>query len=172
MIIEFYVSYEKNVNVSAALKLIKSEKMELLMNNAIEKTEILKRRFRHCAARSLMILRNYKGRRKRVGRQQVSSMILINAVKRVSPDFCILKEARREVLEDLMDMPTTKNLLKAIEDRKIKIKNVQTDLPSPFAFKIVLESHTDVLKIEDKIEFLKRMHARIMERIEEKAKAA
>ncbi len=168
----FYVSYEKNVNVSAALKLIKSEKMELLMNNAIEKTEILKRRFRHCAARSLMILRNYKGRRKRVGRQQVSSMILINAVKRVSPDFCILKEARREVLEDLMDMPTTKNLLKAIEDRKIKIKNVQTDLPSPFAFKIVLESHTDVLKIEDKIEFLKRMHARIMERIEEKAKAA
>ena len=165
----FYASYEKNVNVSAALKLLKSEKMDLIMNAAIEKTEILKRRFRHCAARSLMILRNYMGKRKRVGRQQVSSMILINAVKRISPDFCILKEARREVLEDLMDLPTTKNLIKAIEERKIKIKNVQTDMPSPFAFKIVLDCHTDLLKIEDKMDFLKRMHARIMEKIQEKA---
>ncbi len=166
----FYVSYEKNVNVSAAFKLIKSEKIELVMNAAIEKTEILKRRFRHCASRALMILRNYMGRRKQVGRQQVSSMILINAVKRISPDFCILKEARREVLEDMMDIATTKNILKAIEDKKIKVKNVQTDMPSPFSLKLVLEAHTDVLKIEDRMEFLRRMHERIMEKIGEKEK--
>ncbi|MBI2664105.1 ATP-dependent helicase [Candidatus Woesearchaeota archaeon] len=165
----FYIAYEKNVNVPAALKLLKSDKLEIVLSNAIDKSEILKRRFRHCAARSLMILRNYLGRQKRVGRQQVSSMILINAVRRISPDFCILKEARREVLEDLMDMPTTKNLLKAIEEKKIKIKSIRTDMPSPFAFKIVLESHTDVLKIEDKAEFLKRMHSRIMEKIGEAA---
>jgi ATP-dependent helicase Lhr and Lhr-like helicase len=164
----FYMAYEKNVNVSAALKLLRSEKLTLVLASAIERSEILKRRFRHCAARSLMILRNYMGRQKRVGRQQVSSMILINAVKRISPDFCILKEARREVLEDLMDLPTTKNLLKAIEDRKIRVKNTQTDMPSPFAFKIVLEAHTDVLKVEDRVEFLRRMHARILERIKGK----
>ncbi len=168
----FYASYEKNVNVSAAFKLLNSEKLELVLKNAIERTEILKRRFRHCAARALMILRNYMGRKKKVGRQQVSSMILINAVKRISPDFCILKEARREVLEDMMDIVTTKNVLKAIEDRKIKVKNIQTALPSPFAFKIVLESQTDVLKIEDRMDFLRRMHERIMEQIGEKAKAA
>ena len=164
----FYVAYEKNVNVSAALKLLKSEKLDLIMNSAIEQSEILKRRFRHCAARSLMILRNYLGRRKRVGRQQVSSMILISAVRRISKDFCILREARREVLEDLMDLPTTKNILKAIEDKKIKVKAVRTEMPSPFAFKIVLESHTDVMKIEDRMEFLKRMHRRVMEKIAEK----
>ncbi len=168
----FYVSYEKNVNVSAALKLLKSEKLELVLNSAIERTEILRRRFRHCAARALMILRNYMGRKKMVGRQQVSSMILISAVKRISPDFCILKEARREVLEDMMDVATAKNILKAIEDKKIKVKNVQTDMPSPFSLKLVLEAHTDVLKIEDRMEFLRRMHERIMERIGEKAKAA
>jgi ATP-dependent helicase Lhr and Lhr-like helicase len=167
----FYMAYAKNVNVSAALKLLRSEKLDLVLASAIERSEILKRRFRHCAARSLMILRNYMGRQKRVGRQQVSSMILINAVKRISPDFCILKEARREVLEDLMDLPTTKNLLKAIEDRKIRVKNTQTDMPSPFAFKIVLEAHTDVLKIEDRVEFLRRMHARILERIKGKTAA-
>ena len=99
-------------------------------------------------------------------------MILLNAVKRISPDFCILKEARREVLEDLMDMATTKNILKAIEDKKIKVKNVQTDMPSPFSLKLVLEAHTDVLKIEDRMEFLKRMHERILDKIGEKAKIA
>ena len=99
-------------------------------------------------------------------------MILMNAVKRISPDFCILKEARREVLEDLMDIATAKNILKAIEEKKIKVKNVQTDMPSPFSLKLVLEAHTDVLKIEDRMQFLRRMHERIMERIGEKAKAA
>lgn len=161
----FYVVYGKNVNVAAALKLLQSEKLELVMKNAVERAEILKRRFRHCASRALMILRNYMGREKRVGRQQVSSMILINAVRRISPDFCILKEARREVLEDVMDMPTAINLLKAVEDKTVKVKSVQTGMPSPFALKIVLESQTDVLKIEDKIEFLKRMHERILEKI-------
>ncbi len=168
----FYVSYEKNVNVSAAFKLIRPDKLELVMNAAIEKTEILKRRFRHCASRALMILRYYMGRRKKVGRQQVSSMILINAVRRISPDFCILKEARREVLEDMMDIATTKNILQAIEDKKIKVKNVQTEMPSPFSLKLILEAHTDVLKIEDRMEFLRRMHERIMEKIGEKAKSA
>ena len=166
----FYLAHEKNVNVTSALNLLKSEKLDIVMNKAIEQTEILKRRFRHCATRSLMILRNYRGRQKMVGRQQVSSMILINAVKRISPNFCILKEARREVLEDLMDLPTTKNILEAIENKKIKIKSLQTESPSPFAFKIVLESHTDVLKIEDKVEFLRRMHQKIMEKIKDSSK--
>ena len=49
----------------------------------------------------LMILRSYKGHQKRVGRQQVSSMILLSAVKRISADFTILKEAKREVLTAL-----------------------------------------------------------------------
>ena len=55
-----------------------------------------------------MILRHYKGREKSVGKQQVSSMLLINAVKRISNDFPILKEARREVMEDLMDIEHAK----------------------------------------------------------------
>ena len=42
------------------------------MEMAIEKTEVLNRRFRHCAERSLMILKNYKGKKKYVGRQQVN----------------------------------------------------------------------------------------------------
>src|SRR3989338_2856527 len=156
---------EKNVNVSAALKILRAEKLELVMKNAIEKTEILKRRFRHCATRSLMILRNYMGREKRVGRQQVSSMILINAVKRISPNFCILKEARREVLEDLMDIANTIKVLEGVEQKKILVKEISLSMPSPFSFNLVLSGHTDIMKIEDKVEFLRKMHQRVLAEI-------
>jgi ATP-dependent Lhr-like helicase len=112
-----------------------------------------------------MILRNYKGHTKRVGRQQISSMILMSAVKRISIDFSILKEARREVLEDLMDVENAAVVLKQIEDKKIKIKEVQTMIPMPFSFNLVLQGHLDVMRIEDKVEFLKRMHNNVLAKI-------
>ena len=161
----FYIAYPKKINALKAFKIIKSEKLELVMNAAIDKTEILKRRFRHCAGRALMILRSYKGRTKRVGRQQVSSMILMSAVKRIDPNFSILKEAKREVLEDLMDIKNTKLILSRIEKKEIKIKEINLDLPSPFAFNLASQGITDVLKIEDRVEYLKRMHQMVLAKI-------
>jgi ATP-dependent Lhr-like helicase len=161
----FYVGYSKNVQVTKALKLIHAKKLRLVMQAAIENSEVFKRRFRHCAGRALMILRSYKGRKKAIGRQQVSSMILINALKRISNDFSILKEARREVLEDLMDIENTRWVLDKMESGKIRIKEINTTIPSPFAFNIVLQGVMDILKIEDKIEFLKRMHHMVLAKI-------
>ncbi len=161
----FFVSSSKKIQVLRAFKAIKSSELDEVLKNAIENTEILKRRFRHCATRSLMILRRYKGREKRVGRQQVSSMILMNAVKRISNDFSILKEARREVLEDLMDLKNAQKILKDIENGKIKIKQISTSVPSPFAFNLVLQGYTDIMKVEDRIEFIKRMHQYVLAKI-------
>ena len=161
----FYVASEKNIPILNIFEHLKSKDLDTIMKQALDKTEVLKRRFRHCAVRALMILRNYGGRTKRVGRQQVSSMLLLNAVRRVSDDFCILQEARREVLEDLMDVDNAKKIVKDIEDGKIKIKMFQTKLPSPFAFNLVLEGYIDIMKMEDKVEFLRRMHQMVLAKI-------
>ncbi len=161
----FYLSYEGHVQILQAFKLLKSEKIRLLLELAIHDSEILKRRFRHCAGRSLMILRSYKGNTKRVGRQQVSSMLLISALRRISEDFSILKEAKREVLEDLMDIQNTELILKRIENDEIKIKEINTTLPSPFAFNLVLQGYLDILKFEDKIKFLRNMHTLVLAKI-------
>lgn len=157
----FYVSYSKRVNVMKAFGMLRSEKLDMLSKVAIDKTEILKRRFRHCAARALMILRSYKGHRKRVGRQQVSSMVLINAVRRISNDFPILKEARREVLEDLMDLENAKTIISRIEKNEIKVREISHTIPSPFAFQLVVQGFADILRMEEKIEFLRRMHQQV-----------
>ncbi len=161
----FYISSPNKINAIHIFKLIKSSNLENILRAAIEKSEILKRRFRHCAARALMILRNYKGERKKVGRQQVSSMILMKAVKNISEDFCILKEARREVLEDLMDINNTQKIITALERGEIKIVETTTRIPSPFAFSLALQGYSDVLKMEERHEFLQRMHQNVMAKI-------
>jgi ATP-dependent helicase Lhr and Lhr-like helicase len=161
----FYIGIGKGVQVSKAMKLIKSKELRKVMENAIEDSEVLRRRFRHCAGRALMILRNYMGRKKRVGRQQVSSLILLSAVKRISSDFSILREARREVLEDQMDIENATEVMKNIEEGKIKLVEVDTQIPSPFAFKIALQGVMDIVKMEDRMEFLQRMHQMVLAKI-------
>ena len=148
-----------------AFEMLKAEQLRKVMEKAIDRSEILRRRFRHCAARALMILREYKGRRKKVGRQQVSSMILLSAVRKISDNFSILKEAKREILEDLMDIENATKVLKEINENKIEVKPIHTSVPTPFAFGNIMEGYTDVMRIEDKTEFLKRMHLMVLAKI-------
>ncbi len=161
----FYIGGNKKLNPIKAIKLLKADKLNIVMNTAIEKSEVFKRRFRHCATRSLMILRNYMGHQKRVGRQQVSSMILMSALKQLDNNFTILQEARRECLEDLMDIENTKKILQGIENGTIKLVEIETKIPTPFALNLALQGYMDVLRIEDKYEFLRRMHEQIMAKI-------
>jgi len=165
----FYVSGKK-IQALQAFKLIDSKELRKILDLSINNSEILKRKFRHCAVRSLMILRSYKGKSKRVGRQQMSSMLLISAVRRISEDFPILKEARREVLEDNMDINNLKLIFEKVENKEIEIKEIYTQIPSPFAFNIALQGRTDMLRMEDKAKFLREMHNLVLAKISLKEK--
>ncbi|MEK6792213.1 MAG: DEAD/DEAH box helicase [Nanoarchaeota archaeon] len=153
----FFISGE-NLDVNKILKGVTSVNLRKILDEAINKTDVLRRRFRHCAARSLMILRNYKGRSKSVGKQQMHSHFLLSAVNELSKDFPILREARREVLNDLMDINHAEEILKKIERKDIEISIVRTPLVSPFGLNLLTQSHSDFIKVEDRINFLKRMH--------------
>ncbi len=161
----FTISYIDSVNVLKAFRVLKPEQLRMILEQAIETSEVLKRRFRHCACRSLMILRSYKGYQQRVGRQQVSSKILMSAVKRINEDFPILREARREVLEDVMDFEHAYSVLNEIGAGTIFVIEVFHQIPSPFAFGLIAQGYGDVIKIEDRYEFVKRMHHMVLAKI-------
>ena len=161
----FYLSAEKTFNAGRAFNLLQTENFDEILKESIERSEVLQRRFRHCAARSLMILREYMGRKKNAGRMQIGSKILFNAVKRISNDFPILKEARREVLQDLMDAEHAQELINAVINKTIAVKEINTEIPSPFAFGLILQGYSDILRIEDKQEFLRRMHKMVIAKI-------
>jgi len=153
----FYLAGEK-LNIEKAINFLTPDTLQEVLNEAIEKTDVLARRFRHCASRSLMILRNYKGINKSVGKQQMKSHFLFHAVKKITNDFPILREARREVLQDLMDIDNAKKVIGWIKDGKVKIKFIDTILPSPFATNLIIQGYSDLIRIEDKHAFLRRMH--------------
>jgi len=166
----FYVSGAKvsKEKIKKALGFLKPENIREVLEEAINKTEIFGRRFRQCAARGLMILRKYKGKKKSVGRQHMRSHFLLARTKKISKEFPILKEAKREVLEDLMDIENAKEVLDEIGKKKIKIRYVETKIPSPFALNLIMQGYGDLIKIEDKMGFLRRMYKAINKEIEDK----
>ncbi len=164
----FYLSSDSKIGGIEAFEQLNSDNIRDVLIQAIDRTETLSNRFRDCANRSLMILKRYKGKEKSVGRQQVTSKILLSFVREIDEDFAILNEARREVIEDYMDVIHAKEVLKEIEDNKIAIKTVNTVIPTPFAFNLVSRGYLDVLKYEDRAEFIKRMHQAIIDRIKNK----
>ncbi len=166
----FYLGVRKDIRAERILRLLDPSDLRMVMEKAIDGSEVIKRRFRHVAGRSLMILRNYLGKKKNVSRQQMSSMLLMTAARRISEQFPILKEARREVLEDLMDICNATTILQEIKDGDIKIKETDTMIPSPFAFSIVLQGAMDIIRLEDRMQYLQRMHHMVLAMIGKHAK--
>jgi ATP-dependent Lhr-like helicase len=67
-----------------------------------------------------------------------------------------------------MDIRNTEKVLKLVKEGKIKIDNIRTDVPSPFALNLVTQGYADLMRIENKLLFLKRMHEKVLERIKGK----
>jgi ATP-dependent Lhr-like helicase len=157
----FYLGYEGKVSVFKAFNLLENRSLREVLEDSLKDTEILRRRFRHCAARSLMILRNYKGRRKSVGSQQMKASLLQSAVFQLDEYFPVLKEAYREVMEDAMDIEGAERILDEIAKGQIKIEGYLRESVSPFAFHIVMSGRSDLIKLEDRQRFLQRMYQKI-----------
>ncbi len=131
----------------------------------IEKTELFFRRFRHTATRSFLVLKNYRGRKRSIGKQQLATKQIYNVIKKVYPDFILFKETKREILEDLMDLENAKNAMKILRNMNFEIKRLPW--PSPFGINIFMQGYSDLLKFEEKHEFVKQIHKLIMKKIKE-----
>ncbi|MDI9646581.1 MAG: ATP-dependent helicase [Archaeoglobales archaeon] len=131
------------------------------LKKALDRTELLRRRFRHVAVRSLMILRNYLGREKSVWNQQVSADAILNFIKRYYPDFPVLTETYREIAEDSMDIENALEFLSKI-GKEIELKILRVPYPSPFAFNMYLIGEEDVVLMEDRRKVLRELHERVM----------
>ncbi len=166
----FYLSSDGTIGGLESFRELNPENFERILTNSLNKTETLASRFRHCAGRSLMTLRRYKGESKSVGRQQVRGKILLKYVQDMDDNFSILKEARREAMEDYMDIKNALKVINMIDSGEMEIKTINTVIPSPFAFNLVSQGYLDVLNQNDRGEFTKRMHQAILEQIKDKLK--
>ena len=160
-----YPWWKEDIDENQIKSLFTLQNLEEDLKKALINTEILKRRFRHVATRSLMILKNYLGHEMSVSRQQKNASMLFKVVNEIDPDFPALKETYREIMEDSMDIKNAKKYIKKIEEGKMEIKILRTMLPSPFSFNIVAIGATDVVLMEDRKELIKEMHKEVMQLI-------
>lgn len=158
----------KNVDVESVAALARSDNIDELLRKSVRKTELFKRRFRHCAVRGLMVLKQYKGYEMSVGKQQRSSASILNVAKKIE-DFPIVEETFREILEEVFDIEHAKEVLRGIESGAIEIRTIKTPFPSPFIHNLVALQASDVVLMESRRELLHELHRRVMEYIEGKS---
>ncbi|MFB6809058.1 ATP-dependent helicase [Streptomyces sp. NPDC056387] len=89
-------------------------------------------RFRECAARALLLPRRSPGKRTPLWQQRQRASQLLQVASEFG-SFPIVLEAVRECLQDVFDVPGLTELMSDIEARRVRLVEVTTPEPSPFA---------------------------------------
>ncbi|MEM4810197.1 MAG: ATP-dependent helicase, partial [Desulfurococcaceae archaeon] len=140
-----------------------------ILVKVLRKTDLLKRRFRHVAVRSFMLLRRYRDTEKSPHRLQVNAEELLKAVEEIE-GFPVLKETYREILMDYMHVDEAIEVLSAIKRGEIEVKAIgPLDAPTPFAHSIVVHGYSDVVLMEDMRKLLARLHDMVMSKLTKSA---
>ncbi len=161
----FMITVPKRFSLEDIHKLVTSDKLEDTLRRAIKQTELFKQRFRHCATRSFMILRSYKGREVSMNRQQMRSERVLDWFHELE-DFPVIKETYNEILNEVMDLRHACKVLKMIEDGEIEVGYSDfSNLPSPFGHNVVLLGISDVVLMEDRSALLRDFHRKILKRV-------
>jgi len=159
------VPKEKALSKAEILSLFQITNLREVLEKALDNTEMLKRIFRQVATTGLMILRRYAGKKKSVNRQQLDAGKLLKFLKKNYPDFPLLKETYRTILEDKMDIENAEYYLSLIQGGKIKVIIEENELPPPFAWNIEALGSSDIVLMEDKKELIKTLHKELMKKL-------
>ncbi len=89
-------------------------------------------RFRECAGRALLLPRRNPGQRTPLWQQRQRSAQLLSVASDFG-SFPVILETMRECLQDVFDVPGLVELMRDIDSRRVRVVEVETQVPSPFA---------------------------------------
>ena len=116
----------------ADLVVFDPEEIAAIVEETVGTSALFASRFRECAARALLLPRRDPRRRSPLWQQRQRSAQLLN-VAREYADFPITLEAARECLRDVFDVPGLVGVMRDLAARKVRMAEVETQKPSPFA---------------------------------------
>ncbi|MEO9222073.1 MAG: helicase-related protein, partial [Mycobacteriaceae bacterium] len=112
--------------------LLDPDEVEQLVIAEVGGSALFAARFRECAARALLLPRRNPGRRSPLWQQRQRSAQLLE-VASAYEQFPVVLEAMRECVQDVYDLRGLRELMGAIRAREVKVVEVTTPQPSPFA---------------------------------------
>jgi ATP-dependent helicase Lhr and Lhr-like helicase len=122
----------------ADLVLVEPDELEDLVVGELSGSALFGSHFRENAARSLLIPRAYPGKRTPLWQQRLKAQSLLE-VARDFPRFPVVLETYREVLRDVLDLPSLADLLGKLQSRRLSLVEVETPTASPFASSLLFD---------------------------------
>ena len=108
------------------------EEVEALVLRELGGTALFAAKFREIASRALLLPRRRPGTRTPLWQQRKRASDLLAVASRFG-SFPMLLEAYRECLRDVFDLPALTSVLAAVQEGTIRVRTVDTRVPSPFA---------------------------------------
>ncbi|GAA0657622.1 ATP-dependent helicase [Kitasatospora atroaurantiaca] len=118
--------------VGADAALFDSGEIEQLVTDQVGGSALFASRFRECAGRALLLPRRSPGKRTPLWQQRQRASQLLEVASEYG-SFPIVLEAVRECLQDVFDVPGLVELMGDLESRAVRLVEVTTPEPSPFA---------------------------------------
>ena len=118
--------------VGAADVVFDKGEIDQIVTDQVGGSALFAPRFRECAARALLLPRRNPGRRTPLWQQRQRASQLLQVAGEFG-SFPIVLEAVRECLQDVFDVPGLVELMGDLESRKVRLVEVTTPEPSPFA---------------------------------------
>ncbi|MGK4580894.1 ATP-dependent helicase [Kitasatospora sp. HPMI-4] len=118
--------------VGADTALFDAEEIEQLVTDQVGGSALFASRFRECAGRALLLPRRSPGKRTPLWQQRQRASQLLEVAAEYG-SFPIVLEAVRECLQDVFDVPGLVELMRDLESRTVRLVEVTTPEPSPFA---------------------------------------
>ncbi|GAA2134865.1 ATP-dependent helicase [Actinomadura napierensis] len=117
---------------SLDLAVFDADDIERIVVDELGGSALFAARFRECAARSLLLPRRRPDKRMPLWQQRQRAAQLL-AVASKYPSFPITLETMRECLQDVFDVPGLVQLMRDMSGRKVRMVEVETPEPSPYA---------------------------------------
>src|SRR5688572_15362616 len=114
------------------LMLPEPEEVEALVLRQLGSTALFAARFRENAGRALLLPKRKPGQRAPLWQQRKKATDLLAVASRFG-SFPIVLETYRECLRDVFDMPALLDTLRAVQQRRVKVRIVDPETPTPFA---------------------------------------
>ncbi|MCP9941084.1 ligase-associated DNA damage response DEXH box helicase [Cyanobium sp. ATX 6E8] len=125
------------------------------LEQAINLSELCRRRFRAIAQISGLVLNGYPGQSKSGGQLQISAALLYDVFSRHEPANRLLAQARSEVLTEQLDLPRITLALQRLQRCSLQLE--RTPRPGPLAFPLLAERLNNRMSNESLLQRLERL---------------
>jgi ATP-dependent Lhr-like helicase len=138
-------------------ELLDISELDADLQQAVNLSELCRRRFRAIAQVSGLINQAMPGQNKSGGQLQISAALLFDVFSKHEPDHLLLEQARREVLEEQLERPRLQAALERLAASQWLLQ--RTARPGPLAFPLLVERLNSRMSNESVLERVQRLIA-------------